>query len=59
LQEIRARVRRERKERQEAEALRKAELTEALLIWGGIGVVLTILVGFAVVVILGTQGKIG
>jgi hypothetical protein len=58
LQEIRARVRRERKERQEAEALRKAELTEALLIWGGSGILLTLIVGLAIAIILGTQGKI-
>lgn len=58
LQEIRARVRRERKERQEAEALRKAELTEALLIWGGSGILLTLIIGLAIAIILGSQGKI-
>ena len=58
LQEIRARVRRERKERQEAEALRKAELTEALLIWGGSGILLTLMVGMAIAIILRSQGKI-
>lgn len=58
LQEIRARVRRERKERQEAEALRKAELAEALLIWGGSALSIFIIVGMTVAIILAKQGRI-
>ena len=58
LQEIRARVRRERKEREEDQARLRAERTEALLIWGGSGILLTLMIGLAIAIILGNQGKI-
>jgi len=58
LLEIRARIRRERREREEEEARLKAERIESILIWGGAGTILTLLLGFAVVIILGSQGKL-
>lgn len=58
LQEIRARIRRERKEKEAAESLRKQELFEAIMIYGGVGIGLFVLVGITVVVILGKQGRL-
>ena len=55
---IRARVRRERKEREEEQARLKAERFEAVVIWGSVGVIFTLIIGFAVVVLLASQGRI-
>ena len=55
---IRARVRRERKEREEEQARLKAERFEAIAIWGSIGLILTLVTGFAIVVLLGVTGRI-
>ena len=56
--ELRASMRRERKRKQEEEAKLRAERREALLIWGGSGLILALILGFAIVVLLGSQGKI-
>lgn len=56
--ELRASMRRERKRKQEEEAKLREERREALLIWGGSGLILALILGFAVVVLLGSQGKI-
>jgi len=56
--EIRATMRRERKAREQEEARLSAERKEAFLIWGGSGILLTLIVGLAIAIILGTQGKI-
>lgn len=58
LQEIRARVRRERKEKEAAERLKKQQQIENIMIYGGVSVGLFILVGITVVVILGKQGRL-
>ena len=58
LQEIRARVRRERKEKEAAEKLKKQQQIENIMIYGGVSVGLFILVGITVVVILGKQGRL-
>ena len=58
LLDIRARIRRERKEKEAAESLRKQELFEAIMIYGGVGIGLFVLVGITVVVILGKQGRL-
>ena len=55
---IRARVRREKKEREEEQARLKAERFESLVIWGSIGLILTLITGFAIVVLLGLSGRI-
>ena len=55
---IRARVRRERKEREEEQARLKAERFESFVIWGSIGLILTLVTGFAIVVLLGVTGRI-
>tara|TARA_R100001463_G_C3436387_1_gene212055 strand:+ start:117 stop:560 length:444 start_codon:yes stop_codon:yes gene_type:complete len=55
---IRARVRRERKEREEEQARLKAERFESFVIWGSIGLILTLVTGFATVVLLGVSGRI-
>ena len=55
---IRARVRREKKEREEEQARLKAEKFESLVIWGSIGLILTLVTGFAIVVLLGVTGRI-
>lgn len=55
---IRARVRREKKEREEQMARIKAERFETFVIWGSVGIIFTLVVGFAIVVLLATQGKI-
>ena len=55
---IRARVRREKKEREEEQARLKAERFEAFVIWGSIGLILTLVTGFAIVVLLGVTGRI-
>ena len=55
---IRARVRREKKEREEEQARLKAEKFESLVIWGSIGLILTLVTGFAIVVLLGVPGRI-
>ena len=56
--EIRATMRRERKAREEEEARLSAARKEAFLIWGGSGILLTLIVGLAIAIILGSQGKI-
>ncbi len=58
LQEIRARVRRERKEKEAADKLKKQQQIENIMIYGGVSVGLFILVGITVVVILGKQGRL-
>jgi hypothetical protein len=58
LQEIRARVRRERKEREAAEKLKRQQRLEAIVIFGGSIAVVGLLVGIIVVVVMGLQGKI-
>lgn len=58
LQEIRARIRRERKEKEAAEKVRKQKRFEAVMIYGGVGIALSIMLGIAVVVILAQQGRI-
>lgn len=55
---IRARIRRERKEREEQEARLKAERFEAIVIWGSVGLIFTMICGFALVILLASQGKI-
>ena len=55
---IRARVRREKKEREEQMARIKAERFETFVIWGSVGIIFTLVVVFAIVVLLATQGKI-
>ena len=55
---IRARVRREKKEREEEQARLKAERFESLVIWGSIGLILTLITGFAIVILLGLSGRI-
>jgi hypothetical protein len=58
LQEIRARIRRERKEREEAQRKAREKHIEAIVIWGGTGLALALCLGITVVIILGMQGKI-
>ncbi len=58
LLDIRARIRRERKEKEAAEKLKKQELFESVMIYGGVGIGLFVLVGITVVVILGKQGRL-
>jgi len=58
LQEIRARVRRERKEREAAEKLKRQQRLEAIVIFGGSIAVVGLLTGIIVVVVMGLQGKI-
>lgn len=55
---IRARVRREKKEREEEQARLKAERFETLVIWGSVSLILTLVTGFAIVVLLGVTGRI-
>jgi hypothetical protein len=55
---IRARVRREKKEREEEQARLKTERFESITIWGSIGLILTLVTGFAIVVLLGVTGRI-
>lgn len=55
---IRARVRREKKEREEEQARLKAERFEAFVIWGSIGLIFVMVFGFAIVILLAQQGKI-
>ena len=58
LLDIRARIRRERKEREAAERLAKQERFEAIMIYGGVAVGLSIVLGITVVIILGMQGRL-
>jgi hypothetical protein len=58
LLDIRARIRRERKEREAAERLAKQKRFEAIMIYGGVAVGLSIVLGITVVVILGMQGRL-
>lgn len=55
---LRASMRRERKEKEAAERVRKQKLFESVLIYGGVGIALSIMLGIAVVVILGIQGRL-
>jgi hypothetical protein len=58
LLDIRARIRRERKEREAAERLAKQERFEAIMIYGGVAVGLSIVLSITVVIILGMQGRL-
>jgi hypothetical protein len=58
LLDIRARIRRERKEREAAERLAKQERFEAIMIYGGVAVGLSIILSITVVIILGMQGRL-
>jgi len=58
LQEIRARIRRERKEKEAADKLRKQERFEAIMIWGGVAIAFVVMIGIGIVVILGVQGRL-
>lgn len=58
LLDIRARIRRERKEKEAARKLKKQQRIEAVIIYGGVGLGLFILVGITVVAILGKQGRL-
>jgi hypothetical protein len=55
---IRARVRREKKEREEEMARVKEGRFETFVIWGSVGIIFTLVFGFAIVVLLSLQGKI-
>ena len=58
LLDIRARIRRERKEREAAERLARQERFEAIIIYGGVAIGLFIILGITVVIILGMQGRL-
>ena len=58
LLDIRARIRRERKEREAAERLARQERFEAIIIYGGVAIGLSIILGITVVIILGMQGRL-
>jgi len=58
LQEIRARTRRERKEREAAERLRKQEIVERVVVIGGTVTVLSIITGIAVLIIMSSKGML-
>ena len=58
LQAIRVQARKDRKAKLEAERKRKAKLVERIFIWGGVIICLSIMLGMAVVVILGLQGRL-
>ena len=58
LQEIRARTRRERKEREAANRLRKQETVEKVVVIGGTLVVLSIITGIAALLIMSSKGML-
>ena len=58
LQEIRARTRRERKEREAANRLRKQETVEKVVVIGGTLVVLSIITGIATLLIMSSKGML-
>lgn len=58
LLQMRAQIRRERKEREAAQSLVRQERFETIAIWGGVGLALAIMLGIGVVVILGVQGRL-
>lgn len=58
LLKIRGEIRTRRKEAEAARKRRNQERFEAIVIWGGIGTILTIMVGIVVVIILANQGRI-
>lgn len=55
---LRASMRRERKEKEAAERVRKQKRFEAVMIYGGVGIALSIMLGIAIVVLLGIQGRL-
>ena len=58
LQEIRARTRRERKEKEAADRLRKQETVEKVVVIGGTLVVLSIITGIAALLIMSSKGML-
>ena len=58
LQAIRIQARKDRKAKIEAERKRKQKLIERIIIYGGSAIAISILIGIAVVVLLGIQGRI-
>ncbi len=58
LLDIRARIRRERKEREVAEKLARQKRFESIMIYGGAGLGLSVVLGITVVIILGVQGRL-
>ena len=58
LQEIRARTRRERKEKEAAAKLRKQEIVEKVVVIGGTVTVLSIITGIAVLLIMSSKGML-
>ena len=58
LQEIRARTRRERKEKEAAAKLRKQEVVEKVVVIGGTVTVLSIITGIAVLIIMSSKGML-
>ncbi len=58
LLDIRARIRRERKEREVAEKLARQKRFESIIIYGGAGLGLSVVLGITVVIILGVQGRL-
>jgi hypothetical protein len=58
LQAIRVQARKDRKAKIEAERKRKQKLIERIIIYGGSAIAVSILIGIAVVVLLGIQGRL-
>ena len=58
LQAIRVQARKDRKAKIEAERKRKQKLIERIIIYGGSAIAISILIGIAVVVLLGIQGRL-
>jgi hypothetical protein len=58
LQEIRARTRRERKEKEAAERLRKQEIVEKVVVIGGTLIVLSIITGIVTLAIMSSKGML-
>ena len=58
LQEIRARTRRERKEREDAARKRKQEVVEKVVVIGGTLIVLSIITGIGVLLIMSSKGML-
>jgi transposase len=58
LQEIRARTRRERKEREDAARKRKQEVVEKVVVIGGTLIILSIITGIATLAIMSSKGML-
>ena len=58
LQEIRARTRRERKEKEAADRLRKQEMVEKVVVIGGTLIVLSIITGIVTLAIMSSKGML-